>query len=85
MDVYSEFAAKASKHKNPINDVGVHQVYGVDDPTILKSAGFTYLKEHDMTPTHYIAQLPKKELKIFSSLYAGSFSRKLYHLYEYKK
>lgn len=85
MDVYSEFAAKASKHKNPINDVGVHQVYGVDDPTILKSAGFTYLKEHDMTPMHYINQLSKMERKVFSSLYSGKLARNLYHLYEYEK
>lgn len=85
MDVYSEFAAKASKHKNPINDVGVHQVYGINDPMILKKAGFTYLKEHDMTPTHYINQLSKMERKVFSSLYSGKFARNLYHLYEYEK
>jgi len=86
MDVYSNFAAKASKYKNPINDVGVQIVYGMDDPTYLeKETSINYIKEHDMTPAHYISHLPKKEQKLFSSLYAGSFSRKLYHLYEYKK
>ena len=34
MDAYSVFAAKMSKIKNPINDVGVTDVYGIDDPAI---------------------------------------------------
>ncbi len=35
MDVYTVFGAKASKYKNPINDVGVTEVYGMDDPEIV--------------------------------------------------
>ena len=31
MDVYTMFGAKASKFKNPINDVGVTKVFGIDD------------------------------------------------------
>ena len=31
MDVYTEFGAKASKYKNPVKDVGVTKLYGVDD------------------------------------------------------
>lgn len=36
MDCYTTFAAKASKIKNPINDVGMTTVYGIDDPKILE-------------------------------------------------
>ena len=32
MDCYTVFAAKASKYKNPVNEVGVSQLYGVDAP-----------------------------------------------------
>ena len=35
MDAYSVFAAKMSKIKNPINDVGVSDVYGIDEPEAL--------------------------------------------------
>ena len=31
MDVYTEFGAQASEYKNPVNDVGVTKLYGVDD------------------------------------------------------
>ena len=31
LDVYTVFGAKASKYKNPINDVGVTTVWGIDD------------------------------------------------------
>ena len=32
MDCYTVFAAKVSKYKNPVNEVGVSQLYGVDAP-----------------------------------------------------
>lgn len=35
MDCYTTKAAKVSKYKNPINDVGVTLVYGMDEPTKL--------------------------------------------------
>ena len=79
MDCYTEFAAKASKYKNPINDVGVTKVYGLDDPNSLPG----YLREHSMTPSDLIEHLQGMERKIFSSLYAGSAARKLYRLYEF--
>ena len=31
MDIYTEFAAKATRYKNPINEVGVTKVYGIAD------------------------------------------------------
>ena len=39
MDCYTGFAARASKYKNPINDVGVSVVYGIDEPKVLEHAG----------------------------------------------
>ena len=85
MDCYTEFAARASKYKNPINDVGVTQVYGLDDPELLRSSGLSFAQEHTMTPEDLIAQLPAMEQTLFRKLYAGKIARKMYRLYEYKK
>lgn len=86
MDCYTVFAAKASKYKNPINDVGVTQVYGLEDPAALaRETGFSCVAEHDLTPTEMIDQLEKGERRIFRFLYAGSAARKLYRLYEFQK
>lgn len=85
MDCYSTFAAKASKFKNPINDVGVTEVYGLDDPlAITSSSGFSFVQEWDMTPSDLVDQLQGMEKTIFKKLYAGKTARKMYHLYEYK-
>ena len=85
MDCYSILAAKISRYKNPINDVGVTKVYGIDDPCIVETNGLNFIKEHEMTPQKYIDELCGIEKKIFEKLYAGSFSKKLYRLFEYKK
>lgn len=85
MDCYSEFAASMSKYKNPINEVGVTKVYGLDEPTVLDRGDFKFLSELDMTPESYINQLKGMENKIFKKLYAGNFARKLYKLYEYAR
>ena len=85
MDCYSVFAAKMSKYKNPIKDVGVTEVFGMDDPQVLQVNGLSFVREHDMTPMRYIDELCGMEKKIFSRLYAGNFSKKLYKLFEYEK
>lgn len=85
MDCYSEFAAKASKYKNPINDVGVTQVYGMDEPKALERSGLTFIGERDMTPEDLVGQLQGMERAVFRRLYAGGMARKLYRLYEYRK
>jgi hypothetical protein len=41
--------------------------------------------EHSMTPQKYINQLKGLERFVFARLYAGSLSKKLYRLLEYKK
>ena len=85
MDCYTEFAAKASKYKNPINDVGVTQVYGLDDPKALETGGMTLLREAEITPQDLIEQLQGMEKTIFKKLYAGSVARKMYRMYEFEK
>ena len=84
MDCYTTFAAKASKYKNPVKEVGVSQVYGLDDPKDLEQGtAMQYVKAHPMTPDHMIDQLTGMEKALFHKLYAGSMSQKLYRMYEY--
>jgi len=85
MDCYTVMAAKASKFKNPINEVGVTNVYGIDDPRLLEVGEFSFVKEHTMIPTKYSDELHGIEKHIFKKIYAGSFSKKLYRLFEYRK
>lgn len=84
MDIYTVFAAKATKYKNPINAVGVTEVYGFDDPRDLeKGTGLYFLKEHDLTPETMIAQLPRAEQGFFRLMFAGRMAKRIYRLYEY--
>ncbi len=85
MDCYTTFAARASKIKNPINDVGVTKVYGFDDPLALEKCGIDLVCEREMTPDRLINELSGMERSVFRGLYAGKMSKKLYKLYEYKK
>ncbi len=80
MDCYSTFAARVSKYKNPINDVGVRQVYGLDDPNEI---GLRFVREHDLTPDHFVEMLTGLEKRIFKYLFAGRFAKKIYKLYEF--
>ena len=85
MDCYTEFAAGASKYKNPINDVGVTQVNGINDPRQLEpETGLVFVKEHEMTPETLISQLQGIERAVFKNVFAGTFARKLYRMYEYQ-
>lgn len=85
MDTYTVFAAKVSKYKNPINEVGVTAVYGLDDPKELeKGTGLVFRQEHSLTPDILIRQLPKREQRFFKTMYAGSVAKKIYRLYEYR-
>lgn len=85
MDCYTPMAAKFSRYRNPLNDVGVTEVYGLEDPRSLEKGGLCFVKEHDMTPPEYIRQLQGLEQCFFRRLYAGNFAKKLYRLYEYRK
>lgn len=85
MDCYTSFAARASKYKNPINDVGVRSVFGIDEPRILERGSLKFISEHNMTPDYLIDELSGMERAVFRKLYAGGMSKRLYKLYEYKK
>lgn len=85
MDCYTTFAAKASKYKNPINDVGVTLVYGIDNPKEVESDKLKFLCEHVMTPEEKINELTGIEKAIFRKLYSGTVAQKMYRLYEYEK
>ncbi|MBP3889467.1 MAG: class I SAM-dependent methyltransferase [Cellulosilyticum sp.] len=85
MDCYSEFAARASRHKNPINEVGVSTVCGIDYPSDLEQGtGIRYIKEWNMTPREMIDQLKGYEHVLFKTILAGRFSRRIYQLYEFE-
>lgn len=84
MDCYTEFAAKASKYKNPINDVGVTSVYGIDNPKVLEeNTNIIYIKEYEMTPDSLVNELKGMEKIIFKNVFGGGFSKKMYRLYEF--
>lgn len=86
MDCYTESAAKISKYKNPINDVGVTETYGVDDPAALaEGTGLGFIAQHNMTPSHLVDELKGMEKAIFKKVFAGSFSKKMYRIYEFRK
>ena len=85
MDSYTSFAAKMSKRRNPINDVGVTEVYGIDEPKEYQTDNLAFVKEHTMIPQKYIDELKGFERFVFAKLYAGGLSKKLYRLYEYQK
>lgn len=83
MDCYTVFGAKATKYKNPINEVGVTQVYGVDDARELEVDGLHFLQEHDLVPEEMIRTLPGWEQTVFRKLFAGKMAKGIYRLYEY--
>ncbi len=83
VDCYTEFAAKASKYRNPINTVGVTQVYGLDSPALLeKDTGLRFVRELAITPGDMIAHVPRGERGIFRTLYGGRMAGRLYRMYE---
>lgn len=85
VDCYTPFAAKMSKMRNPINDVGVSTVFGLENHQILEeTTKLNFVKEHKITPQYLINELHGFERFIFKFLYAGSLAKKLYKLYEYE-
>lgn len=85
MDTYTVFAAKATKYKNPINEVGVTEVFGLDDPGELEAGtGIICVQEHSLTPDWLIRQLPGREQGFFRCLFAGKMAKRIYRLYEFR-
>ena len=86
MDVYTEFGARASKFKNPVNDVGVTTLYGIDDlETVIGDLGIRLVREHTFTPAALVKELKPSERVIFRLLFTGRIYRKIYRLYELEK
>ena len=84
MDCYTVFAAKASKYRNPVNEVGVTRLWGVDDPRELeRETGLTFLREHDLTPPDLVEQLSGFDRHFFRLMFAGGAAKKIYRLYEF--
>ncbi len=81
MDVYTTFGARASKYKNPVKQVGVTRLYGIDDPKSVRA--LRVVREHTMTPEHCIAELCGLEGWFFRWVFAGGLTRRLHRLWEY--
>ena len=85
MDVYTEFGVKASKYKNPVNDVGVTKLYGIDDiESITDGLRIRFVKEHSFTPAALVKELAPAERMFFRLLFTGRLYRKIYRMYELK-
>lgn len=82
MDTYTTFAARATKYKNPINEVGVTEVFGFDTPDCI--SGLRFVAEHSLTPEALIVQLKTSEQGFFRRMFAGKLAKKIYRLYEYQ-
>ncbi|MBR3750160.1 MAG: class I SAM-dependent methyltransferase [Clostridia bacterium] len=84
-DFYTVLGAKMSKLRNPVKNVGVSTVFGIEDPADLQGEALALEKEYNMTPDELVAELNGAEKSVFKMLYAGNISKKLYKMYEYVK
>ena len=83
MDVYTKFGARASRYKNPVNDVGVTALYGIDDVEgLVCGLGIRLKKEHSFTPPCLVQELPPLDRAFFRLLFTGRIYGKIYRLYE---
>ena len=85
MDAYTSLAVKASKYKNPINEVGAGAFLGIDEPKIFVDEKLRFTDEICMTPDEMINELSGFEKVFFKKMFAGSFAKKLYKIYTYRK
>ena len=82
-DVYTVFGAKASKYKNPVNDVGVTQLYGIDDiQDVLTGLRLQCKAEHSFTPARLVDELKPADRIFFKMMFTGKSYGKIYRLYE---
>lgn len=86
MDVYTVWGANASKYKNPINDVGVTTVWGIDEPqAILTDTNIKFKAEHSLIPEHLVSKLSKSEQLFFKIVFTERLYKKIYRLYEFEQ
>ena len=83
MDIYTEFGANASKYKNPVNDVGVTKLYGIDDiGNLLSGLELRFIKEHSLTPAVLVNELKPLDKVFFKLMFNRFLYRKIYRLIE---
>lgn len=83
MDVYTDFGARASKFKNPVNDVGVTNLYGRDQlDEVLRHTRLRLKAEHSFTPEQLVNELRGFERGFFKLMFTGKLYGRLYRLYE---
>ena len=86
MDIYTGFGAKASKYKNPINDVGVTTVYGIDDiDGLLEGLQTGFKAEHTMTPASLVNELQGFDKSFFKLMFTGKMYSRIYRLVELER
>jgi len=83
-DAYSKKGVKASKIKNPVNQMDAEVKYGLDTPE-----EFLSLNDHlEYIATHLIKKddntLHGSTKFIFNKLYCGKISQSIYKIYEFK-
>lgn len=82
-DFYTEFGARASKYKNPVNEVGVNKLYGLDDiQSVLTGLKIRFKAEHSFTPAYLVNELEPAERVFFKMLFTGKMYRRIYRLLE---
>ncbi|MGI6110163.1 MAG: class I SAM-dependent methyltransferase [Eubacteriaceae bacterium] len=83
MDIYTVFGAKASKYKNPVNDVGVTTLYGVDNlDKLIEGTRFRVIEEHSLTPESLVDELNGFDKRVFKLMFTGKVYGKIYRLFE---
>lgn len=83
MDVYTVFGAKASKYKNPVNDVGVYELYGADSVSpLIQGSKFSLTVEHSFTPDYLVNELSGFDKWFFKMIFSEKLYQKIYRLYE---
>lgn len=86
MDVYTALGARASKYKNPVKDVGVAEVYGIEEiRSLLKDTKIGCRAEHSLTPDVLVNALKPLERAFFRAVFAERLYRKFYRLYELER
>lgn len=85
MDVYTTFAAKASRFINPIKDVGASVSSGIDSPHILEANEcIRVISGLSLTPKEKINELSGFDRWFFRLMFAGRATDKIYRLFVYE-
>ena len=86
LDTYTSFAAKISKYKNPANELGVNNFYGIDDiAELIKDSDYKLIKELSFTPRYLVDELKGFEHFFFKLMFVNKLYGKFYKLQVLKK